>query len=135
MDPPYQRGYVWDNNDKEYLLESVFLNVDIGKFALVERAEWKTGEPVYEILDGKQRLSTLVDFFEGRIQYHGYFYYDLSARDKNSFLEHTISCATIRNASEKEILRYFLHLNRGGRKMKKEDLERVEKTYASLTDG
>lgn len=73
MDPDYQRDYVWADKDKEYLLDSIFSKLDIGKFVLVEQDSkvWFETHNMYEILDGKQRLSTLVAFYENRIPYHG----------------------------------------------------------------
>lgn len=127
MDPEYQRGYVWTEADKQYLLESVFVNADIGKFVLANRTEWKPGLPMYEIVDGKQRLITLVDFFEGRLPYQGYFFEDLGSKDRNAFLNHLISYAEIKGASHEDILRYFLFLNRGGKQMDVKHLEKVEK--------
>ena len=40
FDPPYQRDYVWQLEDKQNLIFSVFGNIDIGKF-LFQSFEWK----------------------------------------------------------------------------------------------
>lgn len=132
MDPEYQRGYVWTEADKQYLLESVFANADIGKFVLANRSEWKPGLPMYEIVDGKQRLITLVDFFEGRLSYQGYFFEDIGPKDRNAFLNHLISYAEIKDASHEDILRYFLFLNRGGKQMDVKHLEKVEQALKKV---
>ena len=34
MNPEYQRGYVWELEDKQLLIDSIFNNIDIGKFSL-----------------------------------------------------------------------------------------------------
>jgi hypothetical protein len=89
MNPDYQRDYVWEENDKELLLDSIFKNIDIGKFVLVKLSDDEFYEKgfSYEILDGKQRLRTLCDFYENRIQYNGKYYNDLSWKDQRTFKE------------------------------------------------
>ena len=37
MNPPYQRDYVWDDKDRESLLDSIFNHIEIGKFAFIEK--------------------------------------------------------------------------------------------------
>ena len=128
MDPEYQRGYVWDDSDREYLIDSIFQNVDIGKFVFVhlDTREWMGRGLSYEILDGKQRLTALKMFYENRFAYKGKYFNDLSPMDRRAFMEHNISYADVHSASKKEIYQYFLKLNRGGRQMDKEHLKYVE---------
>lgn len=128
FNPEYQRGYVWDQKDKELLIDSVFKNIDIGKFVLIHLSdeEWIKRGISYEILDGKQRLSTLIEFYENRFSYNGKFYNDLSSKDKSVFKNHHISFAEIHETDKKTVLRYFLMLNRTGKSMDKKHLEKVE---------
>ena len=128
FDPEYQRGLVWTDEDKEKLLWSVFNNVDIGKFAFIrlDNDEWLERNFSYEILDGKQRLTTLMAFYENKLPYKGVYYNDLSAKDRNTFLQHSTEYAEIRDADRETRLKYFLMLNRGGRPMDEKHLEKVE---------
>lgn len=131
MDPEYQRGYVWDDSDREYLIDSIFQDIDIGKFVFVhlDTEEWMKRGLSYEILDGKQRLTALKMFYENRFAYKGKYFNDLSLLDRRAFMEHNISYADVHSASKKEIYQYFLKLNRGGRQMDKEHLKYVETLY------
>ena len=134
FDPDYQRGYVWDETDKELLLDSIFKNIDIGKFVLIhlsyeERLERGLG---YEILDGKQRLSTLIEFYENKLSYKGKYFNDLSRIDKMAFTEHQISVAEVRETDKKTVLKYFLMLNRTGKYMDESHLTEVEKMLDSM---
>ena len=49
--PDYQRGYVWEQEDKELLLDSIFKNIDIGKFVFIRLSdsEWMERNFGYEI--------------------------------------------------------------------------------------
>ena len=137
MNPDYQRDFVWDDADKEYLIDSIFKGVDIGKFVLVHRTdkEWHEDSYSYEILDGKQRLNTLKEFYENRFPYKGKYFTELSNKDRYTFQEHMISVAEVKNASKKDILTAFLKLNRGGRVMDKKQIEKVEKMLKDIKNG
>lgn len=71
-DPPYQRlGDIWTLDKKQLLMDSIINGFDIPKLyfrdyvALVDDAE---GNPKYRyaIIDGKQRLTSIWQFIEGR---------------------------------------------------------------------
>lgn len=134
MNPSYQRDYVWTDEDKEYLLESIFDNVDIGKFVVVhlDNSEWRTRGYSYEILDGKQRLQTLINFYENKLSYKGKYYNDLSFKDRHAFRNHMISVGQLEGYDEKTILKAFIKLNKCGKVMDKSQLDKVEKMYEAL---
>lgn len=136
MNPDYQRGLVWDSADKEYLLDSIFKGIDIGKFVFVHRPDekWKVDRISYEILDGKQRLNTLIEFYEDRITYKGCTFSQLGWEDRRTFKEHMVSVAEVRETNKKDILVSFLSLNRGGRVMDKGQIEKVEKMLAEIIE-
>ncbi len=133
FDPEYQRGYVWEMKDKMLLIDSVFNCIDIGKFVFIHLEYGETAKDLgYEILDGKQRLSTLCDYYENRFAYNGLFYNDLSKREQSHFENYPVSMAEISNVTREQKLRYFLTLNRGGKQMGEEQLQRVAKMLEEL---
>ncbi len=128
-DPEYQRDYVWDEEDREKLLDSIFKSIDIGKIVLVDRAHAGDTDDWYEILDGKQRLLTLVAYYEDRFPYKGLYYSNLCKKDKRKFDNTSVSMAIVRNASKEMIYRLFIMLNTAGKNMSDEDMERSFKLY------
>ena len=130
FDPDYQRGLVWTMEDKVSLINSVFSNIDIGKFVFIKKP-YKKDSPSYEILDGKQRYRTLLDFYEGRFTYKGFIYRDLSNRDKSMFDRSPISWADVNEdkMTLSEKYKYFLRLNTGGKVQSIEHLKKVEQLY------
>jgi hypothetical protein len=129
LNPDYQRGLVWAEQDKELLINSIFNNLDIGKFVFVFKG-YSEGN-IYEILDGKQRVSAIVDFYLNKFPYNGKYYNELSYYEQCFFENYNINIAQLEEISLKQKYRYFLLLNKTGKPVDKEHLERVEK----LLDG
>lgn len=132
MNPEYQRDYVWDDSDNESLLDSIFDNIDIGKFVLFRNDDYDNKG--YEIGDGKQRLNALISYYENRYPYRGYYYNDLSPSDKNKIRQTNISMAIIDNVTEKQKLKIFLKINKTGKVMDKEHLNKVAKILEDLSN-
>jgi hypothetical protein len=130
MSPDYQRGNVWGLSDKEKLLNSIFDNIDIGKFVFIKLPYAFEGK-LFEILDGKQRVTAIIDFFENRYSYNGRYYKDLSWKDQGHFEHYNINIAEtdIEELSKKKIYKYFLRLNISGHEQDKEHIAYVQKLY------
>jgi hypothetical protein len=127
----YQRDHVWTLEDKRDLLESIFNNVDIGKFVFVQRDESHRGK-YYEILDGKQRLTALREFYEDRFEYKGVVFSRLSAMDKHKILGHPITYGFLENPSERGIYTSFIKLNTCGKPMDHKHIDKVKKLLEDL---
>jgi uncharacterized protein with ParB-like and HNH nuclease domain len=60
LNPDYQRDYVWDKKNAQSLLFSVFSNLPLGSISVVLDPK---ADKYCEIVDGKQRITTLLKFF------------------------------------------------------------------------
>lgn len=65
LDPPYQRRSVWNQSFKDYFIDTVLLGYPTAAIFLYEEFSL-SGEVVYRVVDGKQRLTTLFEFLEGK---------------------------------------------------------------------
>lgn len=66
-DPPYQRnGDVWSLEKKQLLIDSIINRYDIPKlyFHQYERKDARKTGKLYAVIDGRQRLETIVKFIE-----------------------------------------------------------------------
>lgn len=128
LEPDYQRDFVWTQEDKDYLIDSIFHSIEIGRFVLnrLNNQEWAERSCLYEILDGKQRLNTLCEFYENRFPYKGLYFNDLHPLDKNMFLEAKVAVGEVSELTRQQVLETFLAVNRGGRQMDIEHLRQVE---------
>jgi hypothetical protein len=134
MSPPYQRrGRLWSQSDKAYLIDSIINGFDVPKLYL---ADFQMGEsPLnksrlpYAIIDGKQRLEAIFDFFEGKLVLNEDFEWrqdsalklgGLSLRDlRNSypvvaeaFETETVDIMSVVTNDEADINELFVRLNR-----------------------
>src|SRR3546814_20263747 len=70
-----------------------------------------------EIVDGQQRIKTIVRFHEdglslqGESKYAGKRFSDLDEEIQNQFVSYTVSVDVIRNATRAEILQMFRRMN------------------------
>ena len=72
LDPPYQRrGRLWSQQDKAYLIDSIINGFDVPKLYLADfqfgQSSLNTSRLPYAIIDGKQRLEAVFDFFENKL--------------------------------------------------------------------
>ena len=134
LNPEYQRDLVWTDDQKYELIESIFRHIDIGKFVVIRRP-WGDDPMIpltpklYEMFDGKQRLTAIWEYFTGRFQYKGKYFYELHPRDQNHFKYYNISYAEINPLTKEQKYRYFLKLNTNGTPISKEHMEKVKKLW------
>ena len=68
LDPPYQRDLnVWEEDQKSFLMDTIFKNFPIPPIFLEQKIDSNTGVTKYDVIDGKQRLSTIIDFINNKI--------------------------------------------------------------------
>jgi hypothetical protein len=127
----YQRDHVWTLDDKVSLIDSIFNNVEIGKFIFVQLNEATPGK-YYQILDGKQRLTALCEFFEDRFPYKGVYFSEMSGLDKHTFRSHSITYGFLENPNQRSIYETFIKLNTCGRPMDHKHIDKVKKLLEDL---
>ena len=66
LHPEYQRRLRWDNKKKSKLIESFIMNVPVPPVFLYEKQVGR-----FEVMDGQQRLNTVVDFLNNRFSLSG----------------------------------------------------------------
>ena len=87
---------------------------------------------LYEILDGKQRLTTLVEFYEDRFKYRGFYFSELSFRDQHKFTGHSITYGYLENPSKEAIFETFIKLNTCGKPMASKHIDHVKELLTEI---
>lgn len=128
FNPEYQRDFCWTLEDNVKLIDSIFNNVDIQKFSFVNYSYDKYVKTsfLYEVLDGKQRLKAILDFYEDRFLYKGLKYSELSHYDKHHFLDHHVVVSELETDDDNLTKKAFIFLNTTGRRVENEHLEKVK---------
>ncbi|SFE62940.1 Protein of unknown function DUF262 [Actinopolyspora alba] len=149
----YQRKLVWSQLEKQKLIESVLRKFPVPAILLAER---DTGD--YEIIDGLQRLHTLVSFIENSFPSVNAEYFDVSqfptakARadegkfdpvankkildqsDISTFLDYSLAISIMRGATESEIDDVFARINTYGHRLSDQERRQagVQDNFSNL---
>lgn len=133
----YQRDFVWELEDEQMFIESIYNNLDCGTVVLKENdykeVERKVNEKdpnngFFDVVDGKQRLHTLKRFFNDEFpDMHGNYYSDFSAIAQRRFRNRKpLKVVTLRStATDEDVINAFLKVNYAGKPMSKEHIEYV----------
>ncbi len=65
LNPPYQRRSVWSPKDRRFFLDTIFRGYPSPSIFLHKQME--RGKTIYYVVDGKQRLETILKFAEDKI--------------------------------------------------------------------
>jgi hypothetical protein len=140
LDPPFQRRSVWSLDYQRYFIDTIlrgypappiFLEIDI-----------KPGRPAkYNVLDGKQRISAILEFMDGKFHLAGYqgpeghddaFWEDLPEGMREEFVHYDFAVEEIRQASDAELREAFDRLNRNVARLKAQELRHAQYPGAFL---
>ncbi|MET9409524.1 DUF262 domain-containing protein [Streptomyces sp. NPDC002935] len=118
LNPKFQRGPVWASPARSYLIDSIIRGYPIPKLLLRTNIDRDTRRTIRDVVDGQQRLRTIIDFAAGKFaltskagEYRGYRYSDLEDEEKDAFLAYKLTCEQLINASDEDVLEVFLRIN------------------------
>ena len=155
MDPPYQRDMnVWNMEQKSFLLDTIFKNFPIPPIFLEQKIDPDTGITNYDVIDGKQRLTTIIGFINNEVPLpkefgndiygykvlNGLFFDEIKELAKTDeevksiiadFWAYSISIEYIENPDEKIVDNIFDRLNREGSRLNAQELRKAQ-YYDSL---
>lgn len=139
LNPEYQRELVWtDKQKQDYILAILKQRAKITPVIIEKLTE--QGTVLYEILDGKQRLTALFDYIDNKYPLKtGEYFKDLSAKDMNVITRARVSYTRITSYKECDVpldfkLAYFLEINALGTKITDEHIEKIENKLKELED-
>lgn len=141
--PAYQRSSeVWGGEQQSFLIDSIMKNFPIPAIFLNTRINPETGKSTYEIIDGKQRLTSIVKFIENEISLpddfgednwgdgilNGLFFKEISADSlyRKNFWSYSIPVEYIETTDEQVIKNIFDRLNRNGERLNNQELRNAK---------
>ena len=150
LDPPYQRDFnVWDMDQKSFLLDTIFKNFPTPPIFLEQKIDADTGITNYDVIDGKQRLSTIIGFINNEVPLPKEFGKDVYGNEKlnglcfeeikkiakedqdvktalSDFWAYSISVEYIENPDYKIVDSIFDRLNREGSRLNAQELRKAQ---------
>jgi hypothetical protein len=115
----YQRGGgLWPSPAKSYFIDTILKDFPFPKVYFHELFDKAAKKPRREIVDGQQRLSTIVEFADDLFALgknarglEGKLFSQLSEDEQDAFFAYTVAVDVIRNADRAEILQMFRRMN------------------------
>lgn len=128
LSPKYQRRFRWDTERQSRLIESFLMNVPVPPIFLNE-----DGYGQYSVIDGKQRLNAIVDFFSGKLELTGLkIFHDINHKTIRELPQKlqavvktrpTIRAIIILRQSDKDVkFQVFQRLNTGGVRLNPQEI-------------
>lgn len=143
--PEYQReGDVWSDSDKSYLIDTVLKNFPMPPIFLHQHIDTETGKTIYDIIDGKQRLSAIIGFLNNEIsipedfssdgfgdsRLEGLTFGDLDTEElsewKKNLWKYEITIEYVETDDLKVVNHIFDRLNRNGEPLTNQELRKAK---------
>jgi hypothetical protein len=144
LEPPYQRRSVWSISDRRFFLSTIFNNFPTP--ALFLHRTMESGRATYHVVDGKQRLETIIkyarnafplsdDFGDERLDKKRFSQLDEDM--KNVFWNYQLIVEQITSADNTYIREVFDRVNRNTRKLSRQEIRhaRFDGWFAKRVDA
>ncbi|MEA5565547.1 DUF262 domain-containing protein [Anabaena sp. UHCC 0399] len=134
LDPPYQRRSVWNQDYKDFFVDTV-LNGYPAPAIFIYQEITPEGVSKVSIVDGKQRLSTLFEFANNEFlvyekatieRFRGKYFKDLDPEDKQNFWKYQFAIEYVPSSDEKIISNIFDRINRNVIKLTPQELRHAK---------
>jgi hypothetical protein len=139
MAPAYQRHSIWSVEKQSFFIDSVLKNLPIPPIFLRVKLDEDTGKTTYDVIDGKQRLTSIIGFINNDFSCSseqddpladdllaGKYFSDLSSSEllayKKQFWTYAIPVEYIDVTDDKVIDGIFDRLNRNGEPLNGQEL-------------
>lgn len=130
ISPKFQRRSVWSPQAKSYLIDTILRDKPLPKIFIRAMTDPKTKRTVREIVDGQQRMRTILSFVKDgfRIskvhneEYGGMTYSELPEEMQSDFLKYEVSVDLLLDLSDRDVLDIFARLNTYSVSLNKQEL-------------
>jgi hypothetical protein len=130
LNPPYQRKSVWSPKDRRFFLDTIFRNYPTPPI-FIHRTIDDNGLATFHVVDGKQRLETIISFAKnkiaidakyGDVNYDGKKFNDLQGDQKRKFWDYTLVVDFIESVDGANIDQVFDRVNRNSINLQPQEL-------------
>jgi uncharacterized protein with ParB-like and HNH nuclease domain len=132
-----QRDLVWTIEQKRELIWSVLMNRNIPRMAMINVvSDTKDEKGKYQVIDGKQRLSSMIDFYNGKfdliIDGKSYYFKELPEDYQRviggyMFPYYIVNEDYANTISDEDKIKWFCYINFAGTQQDSEHFEKLKK--------
>jgi hypothetical protein len=118
MSPPFQRKPVWVTKQKSYLIDTILNGFPIPEIYIQERVN-SSGESVHIIVDGQQRIRSILEFIEGAFsmdpkdspEFPDMTFEDLSEEQRKRFFQYKFVIRSLPDLPDTDLREIFRRIN------------------------
>ena len=135
LNPDFQRGHVWFQEQQEKYIEFVLRGGKSGKDIYFNDPNWRTikkqtGYNDFVCVDGLQRITAIRRFLNNEIKVFGQYYKDFNGRTE--MVVHSLVIHVNNLKTKKEVLQWYIEMNEGGTPHSKAEIDRVKRMMNEL---
>lgn len=123
LNPDFQRGHVWTEEQQVKFIEYFLMGGDTGIIHFNAPC-WPNvdNDGTYVCVDGLQRLTAFMRYYNNEIKAFGYYYKEMEGRPDN-----IIKISVNNLKTRKEVLQWYIEMNSGGTPHSNEEISKVKK--------
>ena len=134
LNPPYQRRSVWSPRDKRYFVDTI-LNQYPAPPIFLHKTIDDNGRTTYHVVDGKQRLQTIIEFSKGKVRIPDDFsdvniqkkrWKDLGREVRERFWNYVLIVEMLPDVSDAALRNIFERINRNSRKLMPQEMRHAK---------
>lgn len=134
LSPKYQRGSVWNDKAKSYLIDTIIRGLPIPPIFLRQKVDIKTKTTFREVIDGQQRIRTITEFLSDSFyikkshnkDYGGKYFSELDTDIQEEILSYQISAEVVTEKDDSIIYDMFARLNSNNVVLNKQEIRNAK---------
>lgn len=134
LEPSYQRRSVWSPRDKRFFIDTILNDYPAPPIFLHKSLD-DSGRPTYHVVDGKQRLQTIIGFTQDKIRIPDDFgdvslqkkrWKNLERPTRERFWNYVLIVEMLPDVDDSKIRSTFERINRNSRKLTAQELRHAK---------
>lgn len=132
LNPDFQRGHVWTEEQQVAFIEYFLMGGDIGIIHF-NAPHWPdvSVNDDYVCVDGLQRITAFQKFYNNEIKAFGMYYKDFDDKRPRHWITYSVNNLKTRQ----EVLQWYIEMNSGGTPHSKEEIDRVKDLLRKETEN
>lgn len=130
LSPKFQRRKVWSPTQRSYFIDTILQQMPCPQIYLRNIYDVDTRKVLHQVVDGQQRLSSVLDFHDGRFTisnnleatYRGKKFEQLSRQQQTTIMKYKFNCESFDNISDREVYEVFRRMNTYSSPLTKQEL-------------